>query len=607
MNDGELRQGQVITTFGPGAMIDLPEVSVIVGGLELWTYPKVPGKRAIYEPRLQAQLARRRSVAEVKLYAPPLDPDDPTQLGIGIKVVRFPRWFLAQKESTYRDESGREYRTRPLVHWKALVGGEYQDDLRKRYKVVPVRFVQVCPRGHIDDVNWIRFLTRATGGIGSGELLFLDEAGAGNDFNEIFVRHERTGQRRRLADADISVGGLGGCSGHRPWLGFGNREQCPMPARLMTRAASNAWFPHNLSVISLPDAGEKLRKAVDAVYDTYLREGCAGVGDVASERRKRSAVRQALEGFSDQAVWDEVQRRQSGKAPPPRSIKDAELETLLAQTETEPDDPESDFFARRRPLGELPPLLRGKLERVVLVHRLREVVAQLGFTRLEAPQTDINGDLSANVQEAPLAAEEDWLPAIENRGEGVFISFNCEAVEAWRGRAQARGLQLLDAYQQWCRANGLDPRSVAHPGLPYLMLHSLAHLLLVQVALECGYTTSSIRERVYASSSLGYGILLYTAGSGSEGTLGGLVEVGRAIERHLVAAIERARLCSNDPVCSHHQPVNDVQERQLHGAACHGCLFVPETSCERRNEHLDRALVVRALGMDDFSFFPEAQ
>ena len=88
MNEGELRLGQVITTFGPGAMIDLPDVSVIVGGLELWSYPTVPGRRPIYEPRLQAQLARRRNVAEVKLYAPPVDPDDPTQFGIGIKVVR---------------------------------------------------------------------------------------------------------------------------------------------------------------------------------------------------------------------------------------------------------------------------------------------------------------------------------------------------------------------------------------------------------------------------------------------------------------------------------------------------------------------------------------
>src|SRR4051812_26187476 len=202
MNDGELRLGQVITTFGPGAMVDLPDVSVLVGGLELWVYPKIPGKRAIHEPRLQAQLARQRGVAEVRLYAPPEDPDDPSQLGVGIKVIRFPRWFLAQKESTYRDAAGREYRTRPLVHWKDLVGGEYQDDQRKRFKVVPVRFVQVCPRGHIDDINWVRFLTRATGGIAPGELLFLDEAGAGSDFNEIFVRHERTGQRRRLADAD---------------------------------------------------------------------------------------------------------------------------------------------------------------------------------------------------------------------------------------------------------------------------------------------------------------------------------------------------------------------------------------------------------------------
>ena len=605
MNDGEIRQGQVLTTFGPGSMIDLPTHSVMVGGLELWTYPRKGGRRAISEPRLQQQIARERGVVEVRLYAPPTDAEEESP-STGIKVIRFPKWFLAQKESPFIDPNGREYRSRPLVHWKDLVDGQFQDDTRKRYKVVPVRFVQVCPRGHIDDVNWRWFLTRGVGGIAPGEPLFLDEAGAGNDFAEIFVRHPRTGMRRRIADGDIQIGGLGRCLGRRPWLGGDNREACTEIARILNRSASNAWFPMNLSVISLPELGEKLRKSVDVVWDNYLREGCESVDDVTSERRKRAAVRSALEGFTDQAVWEEIERRRSGAPTTGKSIKDAELETLLAQTETEAEDPTSDFFARRCPLSELPPILQGRVERIVLVHRLREVVAQLGFTRLEAPQTDINGDLSAGVTRAPLAAQEDWLPALENRGEGIFLGFRREAIEQWAVRAAPRAQQLYLAFGDWCRGAGLDPTKLEYPKLPYVMLHSLAHMLLVQVALECGYSTSAIRERVYASPSLGYGILLYTAGSGSEGTLGGLVEAGRSIGRHLEAALERARLCSNDPVCSHHDPNGDVQERMLHGAACHGCLFVPETSCERRNEHLDRALVVRALGVEDIAFFPEA-
>jgi Domain of unknown function (DUF1998) len=131
--------------------------------------------------------------------------------------------------------------------------------------------------------------------------------------------------------------------------------------------------------------------------------------------------------------------------------------------------------------------------------------------------------------------------------------------------------------------------------LIYIMFHSLSHLLITAVSLECGYSTSAIRERIYAGES-GYGILLYTDSTGSEGTLGGLVQVGKSIEQHLATALELGKLCSNDPVCAQHTPQNPREERFLHGAACHGCLLIAETSCERRNEFLDRALVVETVG-----------
>ena len=136
------------------------------------------------------------------------------------------------------------------------------------------------------------------------------------------------------------------------------------------------------------------------------------------------------------------------------------------------------------------------------------------------------------------------------------------------------------------------------------MLHSLSHLVITAVSLECGYAASSIRERIYAGEA-GYGIMLYTGSSGSEGTLGGLVEVGKHIEYHLELALEQGKLCSNDPVCAQHKPDNEQEERFLHGSACHGCLLIAETSCERRNEFLDRALVVSTVEALGAEFFPE--
>lgn len=124
------------------------------------------------------------------------------------------------------------------------------------------------------------------------------------------------------------------------------------------------------------------------------------------------------------------------------------------------------------------------------------------------------------------------------------------------------------------------------------------------MSLECGYAASSIRERIYASDA-GYGILLYTGSPGSEGTLGGLVQVGNQLEEHLNVALELGKLCSNDPVCAQHQPDNVQEERFLHGSACHGCLLIAETSCERRNEFLDRALVVATVEGLGAEFFPD--
>ena len=140
------------------------------------------------------------------------------------------------------------------------------------------------------------------------------------------------------------------------------------------------------------------------------------------------------------------------------------------------------------------------------------------------------------------------------------------------------------------------------PGLPYVMLHTLSHLLITAVALECGYAASSIRERIYVGDA-GYGILLYTASPDAEGTLGGLVEATDRIDLYLRQAIDMGRLCSNDPVCAQHQPESRQEDRLLSGAACHGRVLLAESSCERRNDFLDRALVVPTVDSERTAFF----
>ena len=268
------------------------------------------------------------------------------------------------------------------------------------------------------------------------------------------------------------------------------------------------------------------------------------------------------------------------------------------------DRPGGDFFARTMAVPSREVELTGQITRIVKVYRLREVIAQVGFTRFEAAVSDVNGELDVNVERASLSIDQEWLPAIENRGEGVFLGLKQDAIQSWlqRPRVQAREQQLRDGFDAWGKAH--PGSSATFPGVAYVMLHSLSHLLITSIALDCGYAASSIRERIYALSS-GYGTLLYTASPDAEGTLGGLVETADRMDQYLRTAVELGQLCSNDPVCAQHQPDAMEEERYLHGAACHGCLLLAESSCERRNDFLDRALVVPTVDSDGAAFFED--
>ncbi|MEO0373172.1 MAG: DUF1998 domain-containing protein [Cyanobacteria bacterium P01_A01_bin.17] len=614
---GEIRRSQILSTFGPGSMVDLPNNSVIIGGLNHWQFGS--DRKRIFEDRLEDRLKKLLDVDDLKMFEPPASNQEQAGGQTGITSFVFPEWFVAQIDETWIAPSGKEYRTRPLRKRSQLHRGKYLDDNRKKHPVVPIRFVQACVNGHISDINWHAFVHDNFQTTCRAQL-WLDEGGTGNDFADIFVRCEacrdERGQslRRPLSDATLPNNKvLGRCEGERPWLGPHAAEPtCVAPEtskvnynRLLVRSASNAYFSQVLNVISLPSADEALKEAVGQVYEDFLLYA-EDVDDVRRERRKQK-VANALEGFSNEAVWAEVNRRKNNILSEDKTIKQVEIETLLSQPDEVGEDvPEGDFYARNRTLSGLSLPLQSKIERIVLVHRLREVMAQVGFTRFEPAIPDVDGELKLDVSPAALDIDISWVPAVENKGEGIFLGFKETAIDDWllREAVKSRANALRQGFDVWLKRRGIDPTKFKFPGAPYIMLHSLSHLLITAVSLECGYSTSAIRERIYAGDS-GYGILLYTGSTGSEGTLGGLVQVGKHIEQHLATALELGKLCSNDPVCAQHTPHNPHEERFLHGAACHGCLLISETSCERRNEFLDRALVVETVGTTGAAFFSD--
>ena len=595
---GQLRQSQLVTTYGPGSVVDLPKYSVLVAGLDDW-FSKGP---EIIEPRLVQKIQTLLNRENVQLFAPPPDTQKHDGKQTGIIGYQFPEWFVSQ--GTVTSESTKRF----LVFRRLLDKGNYIDDYNKKFKVVPVRFIRACPSGHIGDIDWYKFVHRdkETDCRRKQMKLYMDEVGSSGDLSKIFISCDCGTPPRIMTDAtlDLNLYPLGPCNGERPWLGPGTNEACGKPSRLLVKTASNAYFAHTLGVISLPDKDEYLGKAVDGVWD-YLQI-VENEKDLEHEMR-RPAVREAMSDYKVPEILKSIDEKKKVGTGADKKLKQAELEVLLSsKVGLSSDVPDGKFFARVLNKSFNEPWMQF-IDKVVLVHRLREVVAQIGFTRFEASTTDIDGEVSNEVQRAVLAKEANWLPAIENKGEGVFISIKSQFVSDWLAKPEvvARGKSYNEAFAAWEEKKGLKDN--VFPGLPYLMLHSLSHLLITAISMECGYPTSSLRERVFAVPDIGYGVLIYTGSSDAEGTLGGLIESGRNIQSLLKNALANGELCSNDPVCCQHQPNDTFEERYLLGAACHGCLLISETSCEMFNQFLDRSLVVPTIEGFGAEFFPSTE
>ena len=590
---GQLRRSQVITTFGPGALIDLPDESAIVGGLDTWGAET--RLEPIEEPRLASKLTSMTGVHDPRLYAPPPEPDHPQDRQRGIGAWRFPEWCVVQ-ESNPGSAAQAASRSRRMVRRTALDRGKFD-----KRPVVATRFVRACSRGHVDDIDWRRFVHGPDDPC--RRQLRLDESGTSGDLAEQIVRCECGKSRRMHEAADVAKFPLGTCSGARPWLGRHANEPCDKPSRLLIRTASNAWFPQVVSVLSLPDRGTEVDQAVDELWQQLqIVNDPAQLGFV----KQYPGIAARLAAFSDDEVLNAINARRSGGKGAERPIKSAELDALLAVAEGFGDDVpvDPDFHARRLPESVWRRSRSGEgIAAVIQVHRLREVLALAGFTRLEPEMPNVDGEYEGEVERAEIALEPAWFPAVENRGEGIVVQLRDDAVTEWLDRdpVQNRLNQLVAGHAAWTRRRNSERK---FPGGPYVLLHTLSHLLIQSLSMRCGYPAASIRERIYADyEGKRFALLLYTASPDAEGTLGGLVQEARRVEDHLRYALESAALCSNDPVCAEHEPGHSLEERWLHGAACHGCALIAETSCEMRNEYLDRALVAPALHAPDAAFF----
>ena len=259
------------------------------------------------------------------------------------------------------------------------------------------------------------------------------------------------------------------------------------------------------------------------------------------------------------------------------------------------------FHSKNYPISYYDPVISKYFKSISLVHKLQETRAFVGFSRAEPSEMPIS-----ERKKMLRLGSENWLPAIQVHGEGIFFEFNKEAVEEWAQRPAvlARLRNLQDSYRN--SKFGANVTGDLRP--EFVLIHTFAHLIINQLSFECGYGSSSIRERIYcekAENEYGmYGVLIYTASGDSEGSLGGLVRQGAKdhIEDTIRDAVRNAAWCSSDPVCI--QSYGQGPE-SCNLAACHNCALLPETCCECGNRLLDRGTVVGTLDNKSIGFFAE--
>ena len=583
---GRLRKTQLVTTFGSGAIVDMPDYSVIIAGTNYWkSFSPV-----LHEPNLEKML----KVSHFK--EPFVSDSNDAEPQPDVPAFRFPYYHFCPDENCGR-----------LMPYWAF--GDEKDRTcsigHARRNIVPSRFIAECINGHLEDFPYDWWVHRGDFSECPKEkrnnplrISFSDQTGG---LESIVIKCMACGATRTMAGC-MGRDALRGyrCHGRRPWLGrkkeYNEPTACTCQMRTLQRGASNVYFSVTASALTIPPWSSKIQQEISLKWEN--------IESILADNPEDIIIRSVVQGVfhsllvqkicSLDELVNEVKRRYAGSGDggySGRNLREDEYRVFCMGDYDK--DTDLQFRISRT---QVPGFLQDFIEDVVLVKRLREVLALRGFRRISPEPPDGEDDQFAGYHQEgdciPLSdCELNWLPAIELFGEGLFIRLREDRTAEWEdtygdeyGAMQSR----LERSNVGCE--NFSPR--------YVLLHTLAHLLIRQFSLECGYSGAAIKERIYStypdSNVSMAGILLYTSSSDSDGSLGGLVRKGLpdSLEMIFRNMLQEASWCSSDPIC-----INSKAQGydSLNYAACHACALLPETSCEMRNCLLDRAAVTGTL------------
>ena len=569
---GELRTSQLITSFGVGAIIDFRNETAILGGADDWCPSGDEDGRILHCHNLEKVLQRQFFVK------PKADQKNRAvfrqNYSHDIGAYRFPS-LLYCPSCTH------------LFSDKQLAGlqkGELKCPHCGR-RLVPSRFVVVCRRGHIDDFPysaWVhegRDCEKTEPGKPSNLKLFNIDGKT--NLGSLMVSCENCRKIRSMQQAFVpgALAAVYHCAGRRPWLETDDPVPCTESPVVRMRASTGVYMAVNISALNIPPWSTNISKQLVRHLDAM-----EGKSDDALKSYIQKKLTPFLPGISINHILATYHSLTQGDAlDHPNSLQELYEEEYRA-LRVEADDENADFCSRALPV---PVYYHSLIKGVTAVDRLTEIVAMVGFTRLQGWDGDLNSPCLAPIF---TRQQDTWLPAIDMHGEGLFIELDEDSVSAWE-------IQNKAIYEPMMKRVEENRFRCENASARYVLLHTLSHLLIRSLAKLCGYQAASLKERIYATYPEGMpmaGILIYTASSDSDGSLGGLVAQAEPMhmQENLDALLDEAEWCSGDPLCMTSTNENAQGLYGLNYAACHQCALLPETSCTMRNLLLDRAALI---------------
>jgi hypothetical protein len=630
--NSEFRKSQGVVPFGVGAIIDFPDESLMMAGLDAWPYDQSEGEIRVKildaSQIVDGRLAKRLSInlgRRINFFLSPTESPEGHGFAAAARgiegralmpFVRFPNWLFCPRcrvmncvpwNTQQGDDQLKCSNTERRVEGKGKTCGERP--FRWRPMLAPVRFVIACENGHISDfpwISWVHSKKQQECNGGSGDLYIYSTPQAG--LLGVMVQCVKCKSKRSMASS-FRRGVLkeifgDTCPGERPWLGPDARENhCSSLPQTIQRGAANAYFASPVSSILIPPFSALMQQFLDRpdiwreimsvrvdgkLHEPFIRQKAENLGQ--DPELFLEAVKERLKEEEGEPNQDEEDHVTEEK------YRLAEYKAYLGPRP--PEQERYDFDTKALLVTDYPTWFQELFEAVVLVKKLRETRVLTGFTRIVPPESLAGEPAALSIN------PKNWLPASEVRGEGIFVTFRTERLSSWSSKDKVinRYLPLKKRLNNIQDQRGLEPREI-NPNL--VLIHSFAHLLIRQMAFECGYDSSSLRERLYVSSGDDtemHGLLIYTASGDAEGTLGGLVRQGEPgrLDNTLKAALENASICSSDPLCIESQGQGTSS---MNLAACHACSLLPETSCEEGNLLLDRGLVIGTPDDEELGYF----